>query len=514
MTRSGVYIFSLLFISALTVLSAGTLQAIQTTFTVSANVINADTSAPSVPANLNAAAVSSSQIDLSWNASTDNVGVVGYRIYREGAFIATSSAPFYSDIGLFPSTLYSYTVDAFDGSFNFSAKSATSSATTMPEPTNTPSNNHRNPSSRRTEENSISTDIHAFPDTDSAIISWSTPVYTRATVYWGQTTDYEIGTISGVIFQKDHVVKIENLVPDTEYFYRIELESNDGSINVFAGSFKTAKDQTVLPPQSGALVAKASDKAIHLSWNSNMEDSEQVRIVRSDKFFPVDPYDGKVIYQGTREHEFDDTAVQEGVTYYYALFVIDQNESYSAPSVAKAAVGKGEKPVFSEVPYSPVYESLLKDLDLTDFNFIQRGAKLSFSGGGLNLFPDAPTEIVLDAAKIPLGIKAIGVTFTPARSGGEPVTFLLAYSKERDIYVGIVPPLESDQTYEIEINVFDSLNEKVKTIHLAAHVDAHIQSLPAANIFLGIISFVQDHLIATIVLLLLGFIIGFMARRL
>jgi len=41
-----------------------------------------DTQAPSVPTNLTAAAVSSSEIGLSWTASTDNVGVVGYKLYR------------------------------------------------------------------------------------------------------------------------------------------------------------------------------------------------------------------------------------------------------------------------------------------------------------------------------------------------------------------------------------------------------------------------------------------------
>jgi len=39
---------------------------------------------PSTPTGLLASAVSSSQINLSWTASTDNVGVTGYRVYRAG----------------------------------------------------------------------------------------------------------------------------------------------------------------------------------------------------------------------------------------------------------------------------------------------------------------------------------------------------------------------------------------------------------------------------------------------
>src|SRR6185436_12504569 len=57
----------------------------------------ADTASPSTPAGLSATAVSASQINLSWTASNDNVGVTGYRIFRNGAQINTSSSNSYSD---------------------------------------------------------------------------------------------------------------------------------------------------------------------------------------------------------------------------------------------------------------------------------------------------------------------------------------------------------------------------------------------------------------------------------
>ena len=59
-----------------------------------------DTSAPSIPQALTAAAISSSQINLTWAASTDNVGVIGYRIHRGGIAIATTTATSYNDTGL------------------------------------------------------------------------------------------------------------------------------------------------------------------------------------------------------------------------------------------------------------------------------------------------------------------------------------------------------------------------------------------------------------------------------
>src|SRR5262249_10340898 len=89
-----------------------------------AQVSPADTVPPSVPQNLTATAVSSSQINLSWNASTDNVGVTGYRIYRGDARIATTASTQYSVTGLLPSTVYSFRVVAYDAAGNVSKSSA------------------------------------------------------------------------------------------------------------------------------------------------------------------------------------------------------------------------------------------------------------------------------------------------------------------------------------------------------------------------------------------------------
>ncbi len=89
-----------------------------------------DTTPPSTPANLAATAVSGSQINLTWSASTDNVAVTGYRVFRGGAQIATVSALSYSSVGLSPNTTYTYTVAAYDARNNVSPQSAPASATT------------------------------------------------------------------------------------------------------------------------------------------------------------------------------------------------------------------------------------------------------------------------------------------------------------------------------------------------------------------------------------------------
>src|SRR5207237_1115190 len=93
--------------------------------------VTADTIPPSVPTALTAGSTSSTQINLSWTASTDNVAVSGYNIFRGGSQVGTSPTASYSDTGLVPSTTYTYTVTAFDAAGNTSAQSASSSATTQ-----------------------------------------------------------------------------------------------------------------------------------------------------------------------------------------------------------------------------------------------------------------------------------------------------------------------------------------------------------------------------------------------
>ncbi len=100
----------------------------------------ADTSGPTAPTNLTAVGSNSTTINLSWTASTDNVGVVGYNVFRDGGGtpIATVSATNFSDTGLGISSTHSYTVKAFDGANNSSLASNTATATTLGNDTTPP----------------------------------------------------------------------------------------------------------------------------------------------------------------------------------------------------------------------------------------------------------------------------------------------------------------------------------------------------------------------------------------
>ncbi|PWW08730.1 putative carbohydrate-binding protein with CBM5 and CBM33 domain [Paenibacillus cellulosilyticus] len=90
----------------------------------------ADTEAPSRPTGLAASSVTESVVTLSWTASTDNVGVAKYEVYRDGKLLVTTTSRSYTDSGLQASTAYSYTVIALDAAGNRSTASAALSVTT------------------------------------------------------------------------------------------------------------------------------------------------------------------------------------------------------------------------------------------------------------------------------------------------------------------------------------------------------------------------------------------------
>jgi glucose/arabinose dehydrogenase/PKD repeat protein len=90
-----------------------------------------DNVAPSVPSGLTATVVSTTQIDLSWNPSTDNVAVTGYRIFRDGTQVGTSTTTSFSDTGLSPGTPHVYAVRAVDAATNVSGPSGSATATTF-----------------------------------------------------------------------------------------------------------------------------------------------------------------------------------------------------------------------------------------------------------------------------------------------------------------------------------------------------------------------------------------------
>lgn len=163
-----------------------------------------DTTPPSVPTGLATTVSSASSVNLSWTASTDNVGVVGYRIFRNGTQVGTSASSLYADTGLTGSTLYSYTVAAYDAAGNVSAQSSAISVTT---PAALPG---------------ISNLVGSNTSSSSTLISWSTNILTNGQVFYGLSSAY--GSTSALVDNSpktmSHSIILANLVASTLYHFK------------------------------------------------------------------------------------------------------------------------------------------------------------------------------------------------------------------------------------------------------------------------------------------------------
>lgn len=97
-----------------------------------------DKEAPGTPGTIVASQLTDRSVTLTWPAATDNVGVTGYTVYRNGTAVGTTATTTYTDSGLTASTLYSYSVTAQDAAANMSPQSAVTSVTTKPADTVAP----------------------------------------------------------------------------------------------------------------------------------------------------------------------------------------------------------------------------------------------------------------------------------------------------------------------------------------------------------------------------------------
>jgi chitodextrinase len=84
-----------------------------------------DTSAPATPAPPTVTTAGFQLAQIAWTPDTDNVGVAGYHLYRNGSLIDTVNGLSFTDTGLTPGTTYHYALSAFDATGNVSAESAT-----------------------------------------------------------------------------------------------------------------------------------------------------------------------------------------------------------------------------------------------------------------------------------------------------------------------------------------------------------------------------------------------------
>jgi len=273
-----------------------------------------DTTAPTMPAGLSATASGSSQINLSWTASTDDREVAGYRVFRGGTQIATTTATSYSDTGLNAGTSYSYTVTAFDAAGNQSAQSAAGSATTAPPPDTTAP--------------TVPAGLSATASGTSQInLGWTASTDDRGVagyrVFRGGT---QIATTTATGYSDT------GLNAGTSYSYTVaafDAAGNQSAQSAAASATTATPPDTTAPTVPAGLSATASGTSqINLSWNAS-SDATGVAGYRV--------FRGGTQIATTTATGYSDTGLNAGTSYSYTVAAFDAAGNQSTQSAAAGA---------------------------------------------------------------------------------------------------------------------------------------------------------------------------------
>ena len=230
-----------------------------------------DTTAPSAPTGLTATAISATRVDLGWTASTDNVGVTGYRVERcQGAActdftqVGTPSATSFSDIGVAASTTYRFRVRAADAAGNLSAYSAIATATT-PAPADTTAPSAPTGLSA-TAISATRIDLGWTASTDNVGVTG----YRVERCLGAACTNFaQVGTPTATTFSNT------GLAASTTYRYRVravDAAGNLGAYSAIASATTPAAPDTTAPSAPTGLTATAiSTTQIDLSWTASTD---------------------------------------------------------------------------------------------------------------------------------------------------------------------------------------------------------------------------------------------------
>lgn len=255
-----------------------------------------DTQSPTIPQSLITKATSQREITLSWEASTDNIGVTEYQIFRNNVRIGSSTNLSYSNGGLEPNTAYTYTVRAVDAAGNLSVFSQAMTATTFP-------------LSAPTVTFSASPTSVAFAG--SAMLTWSSTNTSScsASEGWVGTKVLSGGeSLNGLTTTK---------------IYKLTCTGSGGVVSKSVSIAVGNPPDTTPPSLPSNLNASATATQIALSWNP----ATDATAVAGYKIYRNNAHVTTVA-----STSYVDTAVTSGVTYTYFVKAFDTAGNVSGAS--------------------------------------------------------------------------------------------------------------------------------------------------------------------------------------
>lgn len=314
-------------------------------------LVASDTQAPTAPANLASSNLTQSSVTLTWTASTDNIAVTGYDIYRNGTRINTSAVTTtsYTATGLSAATAYQFYVRALDAAGNVSANSNTASITT--------------------------------PDTQAPTaatnLSASSITRTSFTLGWTAATD-NVGVTGYDIYQNNVKINtalvtttnyaVSGLAENTSYSYYVQARDAAGNTS----SSSPLSVTTLPPPDTQAPTAPTA-----LSTANITQSSVQLSWAAATDNVGVTGYD---VYQnGVKVNSANITTTT------YTTTGLSANVSYTFYVVAKDAAGNLSVASNSVNIITPDTQAPNAPTGLTASNITSTGATINWNAATDNV---------------------------------------------------------------------------------------------------------------------------------
>jgi Zn-dependent metalloprotease/chitodextrinase len=277
-------------------------------YTISIGSAGPDTQAPSTPGSLSASGTTTNSTNLSWTASSDNVGVTGYRVYVNGSFDGSTASTNYTVTGLSASTSYVMEVSAVDAAGNESGKAATNVTTLDPPDTQDPSTPGNLSASGTT---SSSTNLSWTASSDNVGVT-GYDVYVDGS--------YE-GSTAGTNYA------VNGLAASTTYTMQVVAKDAAGNTSSPASVNVTTLDppaDTQAPTTPGNLSASnTSQTSTDLSWTAS---SDNVGVTGYDVYVDGN-YDGSTAGTG-----YSVTGLTASTTYLMEVIAKDAAGNSSSPA--------------------------------------------------------------------------------------------------------------------------------------------------------------------------------------
>ena len=274
-----------------------------------------DTSPPSAPSGLTAIARGPNRVDLAWSAASDNVGVTGYTVYRDGVPLAvvTGASLSFSDTSVLPSTAYIYAVDASDAANNHSSASPGAAVATPSPPDTSPPTPPSNLVATPTGATQINLSWSASGD-DVGVTAYA--IYRDGGL---------LTTVAGTTFSDTAVA------PTTTYTYSVyalDAAGNQSAQSNLSGAETGAPAAPAAP--SGLTASAVSPSQVSLSWTAS-SGASSYKIQQSP-----DGSTGWTQVGTSTTTAFTDTGLSPSTTYYYRVLASNTAGDSSPSNVASA----------------------------------------------------------------------------------------------------------------------------------------------------------------------------------